>query len=68
MKEFTKLMNTDARTKKYEPEKIKSINIDEYDITKGKGVFIEGEAGTGKTTLANKLKSQLQPRGGDEPS
>ena len=22
---------------------------------------IEGEAGTGKTTLANKLKSQLQP-------
>ena len=61
MKEFTKLMNTDARTKKYEPEKIKSINIDEYDITKGKGVFIEGEAGTGKTTLANKLKAQLQP-------
>jgi adenylylsulfate kinase-like enzyme len=26
-----------------------------------KGVFITGEAGTGKTTTANELKSQLQP-------
>jgi tRNA A37 threonylcarbamoyladenosine biosynthesis protein TsaE len=61
VKEFTKITNTDARTKKYEYETIKLNNIDEYDITKGKGVFIEGEAGTGKTTLANKLKAQLQP-------
>ena len=29
--------------------------------TNDKGVFITGEAGTGKTTTANKLKSQLQP-------
>ena len=28
-------MNSDARTKKYELEGIKLINIDEYDITKG---------------------------------
>jgi phosphoenolpyruvate carboxykinase (ATP) len=53
IKEFTKITNTDARTKKYEYETIKLNNIDEYDITKGKGVFIEGEAGTGKTTLSS---------------
>ena len=53
MKEFTKLMNTDAGTKKYEPEKIKLINIDEYDIAKGKGVAITGPPGHGKSYTIN---------------
>ena len=61
VKEFTQLMNKDARSKKYKPETIKLTKINEYDIKKGKGVFIEGEAGTGKTTLANKLKASLKP-------
>jgi nucleoside-triphosphatase THEP1 len=30
--------------------------------TNDKGTFITGEAGTGKTTTANKLKSQLRSR------
>ena len=30
-------------------------------ITCCKGVYITGEAGTGKTITANKIKSQLQP-------
>ena len=54
-------MNKDARSKKYKLEKMKLTKINEYDIKKGKGVFIEGEAGTGKTTLANKLKASLKP-------
>ena len=75
VKEFTQLTSTDARTTKYKHETIKLNSIDDYDITDGygywyvlltgttnnKGCFITGEAGTGKTTTANKLKAQLQP-------
>ena len=50
-----------ARTKKYEPEKIKLINIDEYDITKGKGVAITGPPGHGKSYTMNEIKKHLQP-------
>ena len=76
IKPFTQLMNTDERTTKYKHETIKLKNIDSYDITDGygmwyviltgitccKGVYITGEAGTRKTTTANKIKSQLQPQ------
>ena len=70
VKEFTQLTSTDPRTTKYMHEIIKLNKIDECDITGGygywyvlltgttnnKGCFITGEAGTGKTTTANKLK------------
>ena len=61
IKPFTQLMNTDERTTKYKHETIKLKNINCYDITDGKGCYIYGEGGTGKTTPANKIKSQLQP-------
>ena len=60
IKPFTQLMNTDERTSKYKPEIIKLNKIDEYDIKSGKGCYIYGEAGTGKTTLADKIKALLQ--------
>ena len=54
-------MSCDKSTTKYNLETIKLNNINEYDIKYGKGCYIYGEGGTGKTTLANKIKSQLQP-------
>ena len=46
---------------KYKPD-IKKLNkIEVCDIKNGKSCYIIGEAGTGKTTMTNKIKALLQP-------
>ena len=62
IKEFTKCTYTEPRKTEYGkacPKVPKLQNIDEY-VLGDKGVFITGNAGTGKTYLTNKLKESLE--------
>ena len=61
VKEFTQLMNKDARSKKYKLEKMKLTNIDKYDIKLNKGVAIVGPPGHGKSFTMTEIKKHLQP-------
>ncbi len=42
------------------PKKVKLNKIDKFELLNNKGCFITGPAGTGKSTLCNKLKSELK--------
>jgi hypothetical protein len=62
IKPFTKLTNIEPRNIKYEQPKVEKLNkIEAFKLEDNKGVFITGNAGTGKTYLTNQLKSQLDP-------
>jgi energy-coupling factor transporter ATP-binding protein EcfA2 len=61
MKEFTKCMNTQPREGTYELVKQPIKKILEFKLEDGKGCFITGMPGTGKSTKTNELKLNLKP-------
>lgn len=62
LKEFTHVSIGNSRKESYYLADKKQLeHITKYDVKKGKGVFITGDAGTGKSTLIKKILSELDP-------
>ncbi len=61
LKSFTHVMDTQPRNDKYKHVANQFTYISDFKLEDGKGVFITGLGGTGKSYTINQLKSQLQP-------
>jgi hypothetical protein len=61
VKEFTRVSGLQARKMKYTYKAPLLTSIKEFKLEAGKGMYLTGLAGTGKTHTTNSLKAQLNP-------